>query len=299
MTDDDLPDIDSLRTLTRIADQGSLAGAARVVGLSPSAIGKTLTRLEARLGARLFHRSTRSLSVTEEGTAVLSRARRIVAEAEALRLELSGRHAVPSGRLRLSLPLVGDPFLKVLASFSLAYPGIDLDLDFSDRQADIIGDGFDAAIRSGTTRDARLMTTALGSFRMELAASPAYLAAAGMPQDVAALAGHRCVGFRFPHDGRLGAWPLGEDGDADLRYAILCNNLEARVAFAVANAGIALLPSFATTELLASGALVRVLPDAVTNVPLALVWPSSQHLPPKLRAFSQYVLKHLRPYLTD
>ncbi len=294
MTDGELPDLASFRTLARIADEGSLAAAGRIVGLSASAIGKTLTRLEARLGVRLFHRSTRSLALTGEGAAVLARARRILAEAEALQEELSGRTATPSGRLRLSIPLVGEPFLELLASFSMAYPAIDLDLDFSDRQVDLIGEGFDAAIRSGTVRDARLMATALGSFRMEMAASPAYLTASGTPEHVGALTAHRCIGFRFAHDGRLGSWPLDGEGDPKLRYAIISNDLKARVAFAVAGAGIALLPSFALADHLQTGRLVRVLPSVSATVPLTLIWPSSHHSALKMRVFSHYVTERLR-----
>jgi DNA-binding transcriptional LysR family regulator len=295
--DDSLPDLSSLRTFARIADEGSLAAAGRSVGLSASAIGKTLTRLEARLGVRLFHRSTRSLTLTEEGTAVLARARRIAAELEGLQGELSGRASLPSGRLRLSLPLVGEPFLGMLASFSMAYPAIDLDIDFSDRQVDLIGEGFDAAIRSGTVRDARLMATALGSFRMELAASPAYLDAWGTPEHVTALAGHRCIGFRFAHDGRLGSWPLDGETKLELRYVIVSNDLEARVAFAVAGAGVALLPSFALVEPLQTGRLVRILPNVGTTVPLTLIWPSSHHLTPKMQAFSNFIAERARRLL--
>lgn len=297
MDHDALSDLASLRTLIRIADEGSLAAAGRTMGLSASAIGKTLTRLEARLGVRIFHRSTRRLMATEEGNMVLATTRRIVAEAQALQQELSGRTAVPSGRLRVSLPLVGEPFLGVLGAFALAYPAIDLDLDFSDRQVDLIGEGFDAAIRSGIARDTRLMSTSLGSFRMELAASPAYLDAWGTPADIPALAHHRCIGFRFPHDGRLGAWPLGDE-DLSLRYAILSNDLQARVAFAVAGTGIALLPSFATGALFASGALVRVLPEVITTVPVTLLRPSGQHLSPRAKVFSRHMTEHLRPLLT-
>ena len=297
MLDDELPDLASLRTLARIADEGSLAAAGRTVGLSASAVGKTLARLEARLGTRLFHRSTRSLALTEEGTLVLARARRILAEAEALRGDLSDRTTMPFGRLRLSLPLVGAPFLGLLADFSKDHASVELDIDFSDRQVDLVGEGFDAAIRSGAVRDARFMATALGSFRMVLAASPAYLAAQGTPARIVQLADHRCIGFRFAHDGRLGSWPLARQDDTVLTYAVVCNNLEARVAFAVAGVGIALLPDFALGEHLRAGRLVRVLDAVGEAVPLTLIWPSSHHLSPKMRVFSQYVVKRLRPLL--
>lgn len=297
MDEDELPDIASLRVAVQIADAGSLAGAGRRSGVSASAVGKVLARLEVRLGARLFHRNTRSLTPTEDGAAMLLRARRILAEAEALREELASRDEAPRGRLRLSLPIVGEPFLGVLAAFTQRYPGIELDIEFSDRRVDVITEGFDAAVRSGGLADSSLMATALGSFSMVLAASPAYLASYGAPVRPAELRDHRCIGYRLVHSGRIGAWPLGEWNAAPLSYTVVCNDLQARVAFAVAGSGIAPLPDFAIADHLRGGRLIRVLPKYSDVVPVTLIWPSSRGHSPKMRAFSEHMADELRPRL--
>ena len=297
MKSDHLPDLESLRTFVRIADEGSIAAAARSAGLTPSAIGKTLSRMETRLGVRLFRRNTRNLSLTEEGVGVLFRARRIITEADALREGVSNRRSTPSGRLRLSLSVVGEPFLSLLAAFSRAYPMIEVDIDFSDRQVDLIGEGFDAAIRSGIIRDSRLMTKVLGSFRMELAASPQYLAEYGRIETVGDVASHRRIGFRFARDGRLALWPFIEAAGTPPTYAVISNNLEARVAFTLQGVGIGLLPSFAIEEHLRTGRLLRVLDDVAETVPLALLWPSNNHQTAKMRAFSDFIVDGLRAHL--
>lgn len=297
MDDDGLLDLPSLRLVVQIADEGSLVGAGRAFGISASAVGKTLARLEARLGMRLFHRNTRSLTPTEEGSMVLMHARHIVAEAEALREGLSGRMSAPQGRLRLSLPLVGEPFVGVLAAFSRAFPEIELDLDFSDRQVDVIAEGYDAAIRSGEVGDTRLTATSLGSFRMKLSASPAYLADQGTPKTVQDLLGHRCIRFRFAHNGKIGDWPLDRAIDRRLKSALVSNDLKARVAMTVAGAGIALLPSFAVAGHLRDGSLIPVLPEVGDTVLLTMLRPPSRQLTPKIRALSTYLAQKLRPLL--
>jgi DNA-binding transcriptional LysR family regulator len=171
----------SLNAFVQAAKARSFTVAGRQLGVSSSAIGKAVARMEERLGVRLFHRSTRSITLTAEGALFLERCRRIFSEIEAAELELSQTHEAPRGTLRVSLPLVGMLMMPTLVAFMQAYPEIILDLDFSDRVVDVIGEGFDAVVRFAEVGDSRLMSRALGTYRRRLVAAPAYLATKGVP----------------------------------------------------------------------------------------------------------------------
>ncbi|MDR5661225.1 LysR family transcriptional regulator, partial [Burkholderia cenocepacia] len=132
----------------QVAETRSFVAAGRALGLSASAIGKRIARLEARLNVRLFHRSTRSITLTAEGARFLERCRRVIAEIDAAERELTQSVEAPRGRLRVSLPTIGTLLLPVLADFMAAYPEIELDIDFSDRIVDVIDEGFDVVLRT-------------------------------------------------------------------------------------------------------------------------------------------------------
>jgi DNA-binding transcriptional LysR family regulator len=192
----------------RVAETRSFVAASRLLGVSASAIGKSVARLEEKLGVRLFHRSTRSVTLTAEGTLFLERSRRILAEIEAAEMELSQATATPRGRLRISLPLVSSLVLPVLGEFMREYPAIELDLDFTDRLVEVIEEGFDVVVRTGDPTDSRLSARKLGTFRSMLVASPDYLARRGIPEVPADLLDHTCLHYRFPNSGKLEPWAL-------------------------------------------------------------------------------------------
>lgn len=192
----------------QVAETRSFVAAGRALGLSASAIGKRIARLEARLNVRLFHRSTRSITLTAEGARFLERCRRVIAEIDAAEQELTQSTEAPRGRLRVSLPTIGTLLLPVLADFMAAYPEIELDIDFSDRIVDVVDEGFDAVLRTGRPTDSRLSSRLLGHFRQHLVASPDYLERHGAPRTPADLAQHRCLHYRFPSSGKLEIWPL-------------------------------------------------------------------------------------------
>lgn len=146
----------AINVFVQVAETRSFAAAGRLLGISASAVGKRVSALEEQLGVRLFHRSTRSVALTAEGGLFLERSRRILGEIEAAQAELSQVNLSPRGRLKVSLPLVAEPFLSVMAQFKQAYPDVDLDLEFTDRRVDVIDEGFDAVIRSGDAPDSRL-----------------------------------------------------------------------------------------------------------------------------------------------
>ena len=262
-------------------------------------MGKSVARLEERLGVRLFHRSTRSVTLTAEGILFLERSRRILAEIEAAERELSQATVAPRGRLRISLPLVSSLVLPVLGEFMQAYPDIELDLDFSDRLVDVIEEGFDAVVRSGEPADSRLSARRLGAFELMLVASPDYLARRGTPQVPADLLEHACLHYRFPNSGKLETWPLirsAGEPELQLPTSMICNNIETRLCFALQGRGIACLPDFSARRLVAEGVLRQVLPDHVKRTGVFYVlWPASRHPSPKVRALVDFLCARVFP----
>ena len=287
----------SLNAFVQAAEAGSFTLAGRRLGVSSSAIGKAVARVEARLGLRLFHRNTRSITLTAEGAQLLERCRRIFAELEAAELELSRTHEAPRGVLRVSLPLAGMLMMPTLAAFMRAYPEIVLDLDFSDRVVDVIEEGFDAVVRFADAGDSRLMSRALGEYRRRLVAAPAYLAARGAPRTQEDLKVHACLHHRFPTSKRLERWPLGSASvEAELPKTAVANAIEPLISMAEHGLGIAYLPDFAIGRQLREGALVSVLDGCSDRAgPLRVLWPSSRHLSPKLRAFVDFLAANLVP----
>ncbi|MEI6002654.1 LysR family transcriptional regulator [Paraburkholderia bengalensis] len=288
--------INALNVFVQAADTRSFVAAGRTLGISASAVGKSIVRLEERVGTRLFHRSTRSIALTADGTRFLERARRILAEIDEAEAEFSRIAVEPRGRLRVSLPLVGEPFLSTIAGFRRAYPDVELDLEFSDRRVDVIEEGFDAVVRSGDPRDSRLGSRLLGAFRMLLVASPEYLESRGVPLHASELVTHSCIQFRYPNTGKLQTWPLDVGAEFELPQSVVCNNLEARIRFAVEGVGIAFLPDYAIEEWLADGRLMAVLAGFVeTHGHFRIMWPSAKYVTPKLRTFIDFMAEGLFP----
>ncbi|MDR6233366.1 LysR family transcriptional regulator [Pseudomonas oryzihabitans] len=283
----------------QVAETRSFVAAGRLLGVSASAIGKSVARLEDKLGVRLFHRSTRSITLTAEGALFLERSRRILAEIEAAELELSQATATPRGRLRVSLPLVSSLVLPVLGEFMREYPQIELDLDFTDRMVDVIEEGFDAVVRTGEPSDSRLAARRLGTFRMHLVASPDYLARRGRPKTPADLQQHACLHYRFPNSGKLETWALRQlPGEAELVLptSMICNNIETRLCFALRGLGIAYLPDFAVADALADGSLCTVLADRQIHTGVFhVLWPVSKQPAPKIRALVDFLCARMLP----
>ncbi len=287
----------ALDAFVQTAEAGSFAAAAARMGVSASAIGKAVARLEARLAVRLFHRSTRSLTLTAEGSLFLDRCRRIFCEIEAAELELAQTRQAPRGRLRVSLPLIGMLMMPAIMAFMRAYPEIELDLDFTDRLVDVIDEGFDAVIRTGEARDSRLMMRRAGRFAHRIVASPGYLAAHGTPVTPADLLGHACHHHKYPSTGRLERWPLmldGQDADLDLPVASVASTLEPQICLAEEGFGLACLPHFAVRAQLRRGSLVSVLDEHLRETgAFHILWPASRHPSPKVAAFVSFMAEHL------
>jgi DNA-binding transcriptional LysR family regulator len=289
--------LSSLGAFVQAAEARSFTVAGRQLGVSSSAIGKAVARLEERLAVRLLHRSTRTITLTPEGACFLERCRRIFSEIEAAELELAQMQEAPRGKLRVSLPLAGMLMMPALSAFMRSYPEIELDLDFTDRLVDVIDEGLDVVIRAGDISDSRLMTRALGAFRLMLVGSPEYFALKGIPQEPNDLRSHSCLHHRYATSGKLERWPLRrgrKDIQIDLPTTAVANTIEPLIHMAEKGLGIACLPDFAIRRQLREGALVAVLDDYVDHSGMfRMLWPSSRYVSPKLRVFVDFMARHL------
>ncbi|WP_248752819.1 LysR substrate-binding domain-containing protein [Pseudomonas sp. MWU15-20650] len=276
----------------------SFVGAARVMGISASAVGKNVAKLEASLNVRLLHRSTRKVALTAEGQLFYERCRKILDDLQDARAMLSHAMQAPRGKLRVSLPTIGYRFLfPHLPAFRKAYPEIELELDFNDHLVDVIEEGFDVVIRSGGLADSTLMARRLGPFRFVLCASPDYLRDNGRPETLADLERHPCLRYRFATTGKIMEWTLTANPamtQLHLPAALTLNNMEAMLKAAMDGHGIAYMPDFLAREALAHGQLETVLDGHCDDQgQFWALWPSSRHLSPKIRVFVDFVAEHL------
>ena len=290
--------ISALLAFVRTAEAGSIVGAARALGLTASAVGKRIARLEQDLGTRLFQRTTRRLHLTDEGELLLQRCRRALDELSDAQADLAHRQHAPRGLLRIGLPTIGYRFLlPVLPGFQQRYPQVQLELDFNDRLVDVINEGLDAVIRSGDLADSSLMARQLGTFRFVVCASPQYLQAQGMPAQLADLPQLAAVRFRFPSSGKLQPWSLpGHVGDAaaGMPTSMTCNNMEALLSATIGGMGAAWMPDFLAADALADGRLQDVLPALPhQHGQFSLLWPGNRQPSARLRVFIDYMVEHL------
>ncbi|HGM6832217.1 TPA: LysR family transcriptional regulator [Serratia marcescens] len=288
----------SLDVFVRVSESRSFTAAGQQLGLSASAVSKTIARLEERLSVRLFHRSTRTVNLTPEGALFLERCRRILSEVKEAEAELLQTRGTPQGKLRISLPSLGTLFMPKLGDFKRRYPEIELDIDYSDRLVDVIEEGFDAVIRSGTPSDSRLVARRLGTCRKVFVGAPGYFSKAGMPSKPEDLTSHARLHYRFPSTGKLDVWPLGDKTEMipERPASMVTNTLDPQVYFAEQGLGIAYLPEIAVRRQLKQGSLVTVLDEYDReNMVFHVLWPSGRHLSVKIRLFVDFVTSHLFP----
>ncbi|MBY3176800.1 LysR family transcriptional regulator [Rhizobium leguminosarum] len=282
-----------------VVDAGSFIAGGQAVGLSRSAAGKAVIRLEDRLGVRLLNRTTRTLSLTEEGRMFYERGLRILVSVDEAEASVAGQDSTPRGVLRLT---VDDAFgrlvvLPLLEKYLRAWPDIQVEVSFTDRLADIVEEGFDLAIRVGATAtDTRLVSRVIATYKARLCASPSYLAERGEPRDVDDLAVHDCLisagrnqrqGWRFRGEG--GSW-IKARGRSRLRL----DSGEAIRDAALAGLGIALLPDFLVTDDLAAGRLRQILADFETDdAKIVTLYPDKRLLEPRVRRFIDLIVEEL------
>lgn len=282
-----------------VVDEGSFVAGGKAMGLSRSAAGKSVSRLEDRLGARLLNRTTRTLGLTDEGRLFYDRGAQILAAVDDAESSMAGRTGTPRGLLRLTVP---DAYgrivlLPVLRKYLDTWPDVRVEVSFTDRKADLIEEGLDMAVRmGGTNADTRLVSRVVARCKALLCASPSYLQTHGEPTTVEALAGHECLIYSVRH--RPQTWPLqdahGEPFVTAARSRLALDSGEALRDAAVSGFGIAFLPDFLVAADLAAGRLRRVLPDQVfDDVDVVTIYPTRRLLEPRVRRFIDLLVEEL------
>lgn len=285
--------LEGIGTFVTVAEAGSISEAARRQRLSKSVVSERLAELERSLGTTLLHRTTRRLTLTEDGIAFLARARRIVREVEDAGADMAERRGELVGPLRISAPVTfGRMHLgPALYPFLARHPGIELTLDLDDRRADAAADGYDAVVRHGAIQDSRLIAWRLAASRRVLVASPEYIARNGAPTSMADLASHR--GIFYTHRG-VADWRFpSPDGAAIVRgrIGLLVNNGDVMREAAIAGLGIALLPTFIAGGAIRTGELKVV--DIGVEAEGEFIYIAYPEGPPpsaKLKAFAECLI---------
>ena len=273
-----------------VVEQGSFTGAAELLGMPKSSVSQKISRLESQLGVRLLQRTTRRLSLTPQGEVYVEQCRALLALARSANLAMARLRAAPAGRVRITAPEATGTLLlgRILAEFRALYPEVVLELTLCDEQLDLVGEGYDLALRAAPLKDSSLICRRIGQVPRYLVAAPAYLTAHGMPQQLSELGRYACLVHTS-----LPVWPLQEGGWRP-QGACISNSLLALRELAINEGGIALLPHHVCEGDLASGRLQRVLPElAVPPNPFYLIYPSREHLAPALRSLMDFVAERL------
>lgn len=280
-----------LIAFARAGSMGSYTAAARSLSISPSAVSKSVQRLERRLGVSLFTRTTRSLTFTPEGRELHERTLKLLRDAEEIEQAAISARSEPSGTLRIAAPMpVGVHVIApALPTFRKLYPKVMIDLRLSDHLVDLIEEGIDVAIRIGDLADSRLLLRRLAPHRLCCFASPAYLAAHGTPMHPDELEGYDTVNLRYQSTGHVFRWPF-QIGDRVIEVVpssgILVDASDALVATLAAGAGIGMSATFIAQPYVARGELVPVLTEfAVERQNITALWPESRRANPAVRAF--------------
>ncbi|MDN4576183.1 LysR family transcriptional regulator [Pandoraea cepalis] len=289
-----------MEVFSRVVELGGFSAAARALHMTPSAVSKLIARLEARLGARLFNRSTRRLQLTPEGTAFHERAMRVLADIEAAEREAAAG-AVPRGLLRVnsSVPIGSHYLLPVIPAFLAQYPEIRLDLTLTDTVVDLLEQRADVAVRAGPLRDSRLVARQLGESRMHVVAAPDYLARNGPLRTPADLIHHNVMAFNF--DRQVQGWPFLDGAGGITHYPQVGNMVvsdgEIMRKLAVQGLGLARHSRYHVDDDLRAGRLVTVLDDYNPGdlEPVHAVYVGQGgHLPARVRAFLDFLVANVR-----
>lgn len=284
-----------LIAFARAASLGSYTAAARVLSVSPSAVSKSVQRLEQQLGLSLFTRTTRSLRLTPEGRELLARTLRLLREAEEIEQAALAARGEPSGSLRVTAPLpIGLHLLcPALPRFRERFPKLTVDVRLTDRIVDIVEEGIDVAIRVGELAESSLRSRRLAPNRLCAYASPEYLARRGTPEHPDQLAGHDCVNVRFQSSGQPLRWPFRIGGrlvEITPEPRITVDVTDGVAAVLAAGGGIGLSPTYVAAPYVARGQLVPILTRfAAQRSAITVVWPESRRASPNVKAFLAFL----------
>jgi DNA-binding transcriptional LysR family regulator len=292
-----LPDLEAWAIFASVVEHRSFSGAADAIGVSKATVSKAVTRLEAHLGQSLFHRTSRRLTLTENGKGLAEHAARILAEAVAAEEAAYDAATAPSGLVRLSAPMTLGVarVAPLIAEFLELHPGIEIDLNLSDTRVDIVAEGYDIALRIADLPDSSLRTRRLGPITVHVVASPGYFDRRGRPTHPAQLGEHPC----FAYTNTSGPWRFFGPGGAEaaVRPAgqLTSNSGDAMLPALRAGLGIGLLPDFIVGPDLAAGTLEAVLTDwHGPAVALHLMTPPSPLRPARVETLMEFLTERLR-----
>jgi DNA-binding transcriptional LysR family regulator len=287
----------TLKVLVRVTETGSFSAVARERDLTQAAVAKQIAQLEEHFGVRLFHRTTRKLSLTDDGRMLLDLARPVLDGVEGIEASLGKQSASPVGLVRVGVGGTASRFLAHRLPILLAdHPGLKVELVVSDRFGDMIEDRLDLAMRMGEVTDASLVVRRSGTVSFVVVAAPSYIEQKGRPSTPADLASHTCI----EHDVGPGSnvWTfVTSHGSQQFHVSggFLANSVTAVRVAARSGYGIALLPLFEVLDDLRSGVLVCMLSEfPAPSVPLSLVYPSRRHLAPRTRVVFEFILEQVR-----
>lgn len=279
---------ESLSAFVAVAEHRGFAAAARALDMSPPAVTRAVAALERHLDVTLFHRSTRAVSLKEEGAVLLDRARRILADLREAEQTAMGARSVPRGQLCVTAPVMFGRLhvLPVINALLESHAGLNVRMMLLDRNVRIIEEGIDVAVRIGALTDSTLRVVTIGSVRQTIVANPAYLAEHGAPTDPAELASHHCIlgsGIRAGSTWRFGA---RSDSIVEVVPRLTVNSVDATIAAAEAGVGLANVLSYQSAPRIVNGQLVEVLADhAPTPMPISLLYDPGRAAMPAVRVF--------------
>ncbi|MBK3867313.1 LysR family transcriptional regulator [Pseudomonas stutzeri] len=287
--------VTGMRVFTRAAAAGSLSAAGRHLGMSPAMASKHVDALESRLGVKLFHRSTRRLSLTEAGSHYLDACQRILSDIDEAEASVASQRIEATGLLRMNVALTfGTRFIApLIPDFSRRHPAVKVELGLTDRQVDLLDGGWDMAVRIGWLRDSPLQARRLAVCPLQVCAAPRYLHQWGLPRSVSDLAQHNCLGYSLSSLGGGKHWAFGERGEVRVAVSgnLLANNGEALVAAAVGGQGVIYQPQFIVAPALRSGELVALeLDQPCMGLGIHAVYPADRRPPAKVRVMIDYLV---------
>lgn len=298
-------DLHELRVFARVAELGSYTRAAEQLGVAKGRVSAAVQHLEAQVGTRLLHRTTRQVRLTPDGETFLERGKELLADAEQLQTMFQPASASLKGRVRIDLPnsFARDVVIPRLPELLAAHPLLEVGISSTDQRVDVVREGFDIVLRIGTLASSELVARPLGVLRQSNVASPAYLNAHGTPKTLADLAHHRIVHYA-PRLGTQGAgWEYEEGGQVRvlaMRTAVVVNSTDAYQAACLAGLGLIQAPLRGTRRLVKAGLLVEVLPQHVAPaMPVSLLYPHRRHVPARVQAVMQWMEAIVGAELSD